>query len=116
MLDSINGDDDSDRLLIRWRLLDPAVVVACDGGSTPSHVSDELAAGAAVALGVSSDGAPVRGRLDATTSLVAVPPDIAELRLSDPELAQRWRVAVRDVLAELVADGGRISGFDRDGW
>ncbi|GAA4369643.1 hypothetical protein GCM10023146_16710 [Nocardioides caricicola] len=116
MLDSINGDDDSDRLLIKWRLLDPAVVLACDGGGTAAHVADELAAGGAVALGASADGRPVPGRLDAATSLVAVPPDIAALRLSDPALAQQWRIAVRDVLAELVADGARISGFDRDGW
>jgi predicted GNAT superfamily acetyltransferase len=116
MLDTINGHDDSDRLLMRWRLLDPAVVVACDGGSTPSVVSDELAAGAVVALGVSADGGPVPGRLDGATSLVAVPRDIAGLRLSDPALAQQWRIAVRDALTALVADGARIAGFDRDGW
>ena len=50
------------------------------------------------------------------TSLVAVPHDIEALRASDPALAQRWRVAVREALAALVADGGRIDGFDRAGW
>jgi len=116
MLDSINGEDDSDRLLMRWRLRDPAVVVACDGGATPAVMSDELAAGAVVALGVSADGAPEPGRLDGTVSLVAVPHDIAALRVSDPALAQQWRIAVRDVLSALVADGARITGFDRAGW
>ena len=33
MLDTINGDDDSDRLLVRWQLRDPAVVLASAGGS-----------------------------------------------------------------------------------
>lgn len=116
MLDTINGEDDSDRLLIRWRLLDPAVVVACDGGSTRAIAADELAAGAVVALGTSGAGAPAPGRLDGVTSLVAVPRDIAALRATDPALAQQWRVAVRDVLMALVADGARITGFDRDGW
>jgi predicted GNAT superfamily acetyltransferase len=116
MLDSLNGVDDSDRLLVKWRLRDPAVVAACDGHATPASIDDELAAGAVVALGVSEAGTPVAGRLDGTTALVAVPHDIEALRASDPDLAQQWRVSVRDVLAALVADGARITGFDRNGW
>jgi predicted GNAT superfamily acetyltransferase len=116
MLDSINGKDDSDRLLVRWRLRDPEVVLACAGGSLAPVARDELAAGAVVALGATADGAPVPGRLDAATSLVAVPRDIGLLRASDPASAQRWRIAVREVLSSLVAGGGRIDGFDRDGW
>ncbi|MFC5175409.1 GNAT family N-acetyltransferase [Nocardioides taihuensis] len=116
MLDSINGDDDSDRLLVRWRLRDPAVVAACAGRPVVLRAADELAAGAVVALGIDADGAPAPGRVDAATSLVAVPPDIQALRATDPALAQRWRVAVRDALSQLVADGGRVAGFDREGW
>ncbi|CAI9406937.1 hypothetical protein HIDPHFAB_04684 [Nocardioides sp. T2.26MG-1] len=116
MADSINGLDDSDRLLVRWRLRDPAVVAACSGGGVSAVISEELAAGAAVALGVSDTGTPVPGRLDAQTSLVAVPHDIAALRLRDPALAQQWRSAVREALSALVADGARVTGFDRDGW
>jgi predicted GNAT superfamily acetyltransferase len=115
MLDSINGDDDSDRLLVRWRLRDPAVVLACAGGSVAAVARDELAAGAVVALGASANGTPVPGRLDGTTSLVAVPRDIAAIRAGDPALALRWRIAVREVLSALVADGGRVDGFDRSG-
>lgn len=116
MLDSINGDDDSDRLLVRWRLRDPAVVAACAGRPVVIRAADELAAGAVVALGLDAGGAPEPGRLDGATSLVAVPRDIQALRASDPALAQRWRVAVRDALSQLVADGGRVAGFDREGW
>ncbi|MFC6345542.1 GNAT family N-acetyltransferase, partial [Nocardioides hankookensis] len=43
MLDTLNGDDDSDRLLVRWSLRDPAVVAACSGSAAPSSVADELA-------------------------------------------------------------------------
>ena len=116
MLDTINGDDDSDRLLVRWRLRDPAVVAACAGTAAPALVGEELAAGAVVALGISADGTPEPGRLDGATSLVAVPRDIGELRATDPALAQRWRLAVREALSALVADGARISGFDKSGW
>jgi predicted GNAT superfamily acetyltransferase len=116
MLDTINGDDDSDRLLVRWRLYDPAVVLASAGSGSAPVAADELAAGAYVALGADRDGAPVTGRPDGATALVAVPRDIAALRATDPALALRWRVAVRCVLGDLIADGGRITGFDRAGW
>jgi predicted GNAT superfamily acetyltransferase len=116
MLDTINGDGDSDRLLVRWRLHDPAVVAACGGGHPTSTVADELAAGAVVGVGVGPDGGPVPGRLDAPTVLVGVPADIGALRATDPELAGRWRIAVRDALSDLMLDGARITGFDRAGW
>ena len=116
MLDALNGDDDSDRLLVRWRLTDPTVVLACAGESAGADADAELAAGAVVALGVGADGGPVAGRMDGAVALVAVPPDIRLLRATDPALAQRWRVAVRDALTGLAAAGGRIDGFDRAGW
>jgi predicted GNAT superfamily acetyltransferase len=116
MLDSINGDDDSDRLLVRWRLRSPEVVAACAGNNTPARATDELAGGATVGLGVSDVGAPVPGDLDGATVLVAVPTDIGGLRSADSALAERWRVSVRAPLVALLADGARIDGFDRAGW
>ena len=116
MLDSINGEDDSDRLLVRWRLRSPQVVAACRGHHAPAGVTDELAAGATVGLGVSDHGEPEPGDLDGATVLVAVPRDIGAIRSHDPELAARWRVAVREALEDLIGNGGRIDGFDRSGW
>ena len=116
MVDTINGGGDSDRLLVRWRLRDPSVVAACAGSPTPALIEDELAAGAVVALGIGADGGPEPGALDGATSLVAVPPHIGALRAADPALAQKWRLAVREALSALVADGARITGFDRAGW
>ncbi|MCD9199117.1 GNAT family N-acetyltransferase [Aeromicrobium wangtongii] len=116
LTDTINGSDESDRLLVRWRLRDPAVERACSGDRTSEAVDDELRAGAVTAVGLGADGGPVAGRLDGAVSLVAVPRDISLLRSTDPELAHRWRTAVRDVLSELLADGARITGFDRSGW
>ncbi|WP_432979560.1 GNAT family N-acetyltransferase [Dactylosporangium sp. CA-233914] len=116
MLDAINGAEDSDRLLVRWRLCDPAVTAACAGARTGTVAADEFAAGAVAALSMGADGEPVPGRLDGATSLVAVPRNIETLRTADPALARRWRVAVRDALTGLAARGGRIDGFDRTGW
>jgi predicted GNAT superfamily acetyltransferase len=116
MADAINGDDDSDRLLVRWPLRAHAVVRACSGHGVGAVAADEIKMGAVVALSVAADGGPRPGRLDGATSLVAVPGDIEGLRLADPVLAQRWRSAVRDALSSLAAGGGRIDGFDRAGW
>jgi len=113
MLDTVNGDDDSDRLLVHWRLRDPAVVAACaPGGHRPAPAS---LTDAVVALGVTADGAPEPGRLDGDLSLVAVPADITGLRNSAPELAMHWRRAVREAMTVLMADGARVVGFDRAG-
>jgi predicted GNAT superfamily acetyltransferase len=116
MQDTINSGDDSDRLFVKWRLRDPDVAAACESRGRPTLVAEELAAGAAIALGVDERGEPVRGQLDGATVLVAVPRDIGALRSSNPALAAQWRVALRDVLLALAADGGQIDGFDRAGW
>jgi predicted GNAT superfamily acetyltransferase len=116
MSDAINGDEDSDRLLVRWRLRDPGVALASAGDRAGVVAEKEIAAGAVVALTTAGDGGPLTGALDGRTSLVAVPPDIEKLRATDPALARRWRVAVREALTGLAARGGRIDGFDRAGW
>lgn len=111
MPDAINADDDTDRLLVRWRLLDPAVTAACAGAPVVALDTGD----ATTAVGVGPDGSPLLGRLDGTVSSVAVPRDIGLLRATDPALARRWRVGVRDALTALLADGGRITAFDPAG-
>ena len=94
MTDGINPGDDSDRLLVRWRLRDPLVALACAGAAAPASVADELARGAAVALSVAEDGEPVAGRLDGTVSLVAVP--VGHRAAPDHRSRPRPPVADRD--------------------
>jgi predicted GNAT superfamily acetyltransferase len=112
MADGINGGDDTDRLLLHWDLAAPEVVAACAG--TPRSVDRELTA--AFALGRASDGGPVAGSVGTGPVLVAVPEDVERLRVSNPGQAKRWRAAVREVLGGLLADGARVTGFDRGGW
>jgi predicted GNAT superfamily acetyltransferase len=116
MVDAINGDQDTDRLLVRWRLRDPAVALAASGAGGGAVAEDEIRRGAVRALNIAEDGSPLPGPLDSATALVAVPRDIERLRVTDPALARRWRAAVREVLSGLVRGGGRIDGFDRAGW
>jgi predicted GNAT superfamily acetyltransferase len=112
MHDRINGDDESDRLLVRWDLAAPAVVAA--GAGRPRRCVRP--ATATLALRRSAAGGPVPGLTRGETVAVAVPEDVESLRGSAPGLAKDWRVAVRDTLGVLLADGLRFAGFDRDGW
>lgn len=114
MHDGLNGDDDTDRLLVSWALHEPRVVAACAGSPAAVDLVTERAAGAAYALERSADGEPVaRPAPAASPVLVSVPRDIEGLRAQDPTCAARWRVAVRDVLGGLLTDGAYIRGFDR---
>lgn len=107
MDDAINGGDDTDRALIAWELNHPAVVAAA---ASHRRASVQVPDDAATALAVRDD-LPVIGRGDAATLLVEVPPDIEGLRRTDPGAAKAWRLAMREVLGGLLAEGARVTGF-----
>lgn len=107
MDDVINGGDDTDRALIAWELNDGAALAASASRPAPAVA---VPADAVTALAV-RDGLPAIGRSDAATLLVEVPPDIEGLRLTDPSAAKAWRLAMREVLGGLLADGARVTGF-----
>ncbi|WP_331766930.1 GNAT family N-acetyltransferase [Embleya sp. NBC_00896] len=106
MDDAINGGDDTDRVLVAWDLNDPHVVAAAR--STPIPVP--VPADARHAL-YERDSLPVLGRTDGDTLLVDVPADIEALRRTDPGAAKAWRLALREVLGGLLADGAHVTGF-----
>jgi predicted GNAT superfamily acetyltransferase len=118
MDDVINAGDDSDRLLVHWRLAADSVVRACAGAGSGADAAALRAAGAAVALDIDAGGRPAVGEPGpgAATVLVRVPRDIETLRRHDEAAARRWRRAVRHVLGGLMAEGGRVTGFDRAGF
>ncbi|WP_219466647.1 GNAT family N-acetyltransferase [Nonomuraea rhizosphaerae] len=100
MADAINEGDPSDRLMAVWRLDGPA--------AQPSR--------GPYAQGVGTDGnRPVIGPVAGPAVLVATPYDVETLRRADPEAARAWRLAVREVLGGLMADGARVTGFTGDG-
>jgi predicted GNAT superfamily acetyltransferase len=115
MHDGINGDDDTDRLLVRWELDAPAVGAAA--ARRPVAVDARLMPEATVALAAGPDGRPAAGAAGQHGPLLAaVPPDAEGLRRTDPEAAKAWRAALREVLGGLLADGAVVTGFDRAGW
>jgi len=91
MRDGINGDDDTDRLMVHWVLESADVVAACEGRAT------------------GRPAAPLDG------VRVGVPEDVEALRVADPGKAREWRLQVRDQLVPLLAAGGHIIDFDRVG-
>jgi predicted GNAT superfamily acetyltransferase len=115
MRDGINSGDDTDRLLVRWELDAPAVGAAAARRAVSTDV--ELMPEATVALACDADGWPaLAGPAGDGVVLVAVPPDAEGLRRTDPGAAKAWRAALREVLGGLLADGARVTGFDRAGW
>jgi predicted GNAT superfamily acetyltransferase len=114
MNDSINGSTETDRMLIRWDLRSDLAVAACAGQPRPACATAEMERGALVAL--DGDGGTPGFPSTTRTVLVAVPADIEAMRQADPQCAAAWRTALRDALAPLMARGGRVTGFDRDGW
>jgi predicted GNAT superfamily acetyltransferase len=116
MNDSINAGDDTDRLVVSWRLDSAEVAAACHGRHQPVDAARACAAGAVVALGTASGGHPAPGRISGPRALVAVPEDIETLRRHDPKAAAAWRSALRDALGGMLAEGWRVTGFDRAGW
>lgn len=109
--DGINAGTASDRLYVHWPLEQAEVADACAGQPARITVPD----GAEVALGRSPDGRPEPGPAGTETVLVAVPADIEKTRAADPQTATSWRLALREVLGGLLADGARIVGFEASG-
>jgi predicted GNAT superfamily acetyltransferase len=106
MTDAINAGTASDRLLLAWRLDDPAVAAACAGRPRqPAPVRAE----AALAVGPGLE--PVATPTGAAAVTVAVPPDLEAL---GPEQRRAWRAAVREVLGGRLAAGAAVTGFLRD--
>jgi predicted GNAT superfamily acetyltransferase len=117
MEDTINGDDQSDRLLTSWALDSEPVVRAVAGERVAVDLPGLRAAGAVAVVSPGPDGGPVvaPGSPDAPW-LVAVPPDVEALRAQAPELAAQWRLAVREALGGALDAGARVQGFAREGW
>jgi predicted GNAT superfamily acetyltransferase len=105
MTDAINAGMASDRLLVTWRLDDPAVAAACAGRPRqPPPVQAEAA------LTVGPDLQPVARDPGTPAVTVAVPPELEAL---DPGLRRAWRQAVREALGGRLAAGATVTGFLR---
>ncbi len=114
---AIERGDESDRILVRWDLQDPRVVAAASGDLVAADVGALRSAGVPVLVSVADDGGPVDGEGPAGgPALVQVAPDIESLRVENPEIASRWRRAVRDTMGQMMQAGHHLTAAARDGW
>ena len=116
MSDGINVGEESDRLLMSWRL-DSRMAQEAAAGRPHDPASEDLQRWKVDALlTVGSNGEPMIGASTARVVTCQVPDDIVALRRDDPALARAWRLAVRDALKAAFDSGYRISGVTRTGW
>lgn len=116
MSDEINAGEQSDRLLVRWRLDSKDVESAAAGHASEPRMDQLLREGAVVMLSVGDSGEPVATTSSARVLLCQVPDDIVALRRSDPPLARSWRMAQRSTFTDAVAAGYEVIGATRSGW
>lgn len=116
MPDVRNAGLPTDRFIARWPLLSPRVIGAAAGRTASPDVDALRRSGAEVVLDEEADGTPHVTVTDVPRRLVRVPPDIEQLRLTDPDLALAWAVAVRTTVGAAVGAGARVTGATRDGW
>jgi predicted GNAT superfamily acetyltransferase len=112
MPDTINGDDESDRILVRWKIAEARV------DRVVGSAADEVVAPSAeVALEVGPDEEPVARPVVAGSPLrCQVPADIISVRRADPGLAREWRMALREALVPAFRRGLTVTGMERSGW
>ncbi|MET9336366.1 GNAT family N-acetyltransferase [Nonomuraea sp. NPDC003804] len=100
MADAINEGDESDRLVVEWPVKERAPAREPYEGVVALEEEDRL---------------PVRGAVKGPVALVGTPADIEALRREDPSAAVAWRLAMREVLGGLMAEGGQVVAFTGNG-
>ena len=112
MNDGINAGDETDRMVVDWRLTDARVTEAAEGRVIELPSQEPVP----VLLDEGADGAPRVHEADGAVLRCRVPEDILQLRATRPQLARQWRHALRDTLGAAIDDGYEAVGMDRAGW
>lgn len=109
LLDGVNGDGESDRVVLHWDLASRRVIEATRRPLEPVKNGE-------VILEAGADGYPSATLSGGEALLAWVPDDIVRLRQSDPPRADAWREALRAAVGGALADGYRGEAITRDGW
>jgi predicted GNAT superfamily acetyltransferase len=108
--DGVN-DPETDRLAVTWDLQAPLPSPAAPAGE---DVPDTI-------LAARPGGEPAPGTVPLTGAGPGllrcwIPEDILTIRRTNPALARRWRLAVREALGGAVDGGYQVTGVLRTGW
>jgi predicted GNAT superfamily acetyltransferase len=114
MTDGINAGEESDRILISWRL-DSRRAEEAAAGRPHDPLAGASARNVDALLSVGSTGEPVPGSSSAARVTCQVPEDIVAVRRTDPSLSRAWRLALRTAFTAAFAAGYRITGVTRAG-
>ncbi len=108
--DALNGADDTDRCLVRWRV----------AGDTPAAAPPLSAApgGSRILLGEDGAQRPRAAPFDARTGvwLCQVPLDVVAMRRRAPDQARAWRLAVRETMGRALDAGYTATSMTREGF
>jgi predicted GNAT superfamily acetyltransferase len=116
MTDGINAGEESDRILVRWRLASRGAQEAAAGRPHDPSADDLQRWKIDSLLALGPDGEPVPGSSKARVVVCQTPEDIVALRRSDPHLARAWRMAMRNALSSAFEAGYAVTGVTRSGW
>jgi len=118
--DGVN-DQETDRLAVRWALRTaiPGSVGSSGRPSDPASAGEDVPPSILVA---GAGGEPVliprpaAGNAGFARLRCWIPEDIMSARRANPELARRWRLAVREALAGALGEGYSVTGMMAPGW
>ena len=116
MRDGINAGEESDRLLIRWRLDSEKAERAAAGVGSELDAEKLRAWHRDAILSIGPDGEPIADSKSSRVLICQVPDDIVAIRAANPALARRWRLALREALGSAMARGYEINGASKSGW
>lgn len=116
MTDGLNAGEESDRLLVTWRLDSRQVDEAAAGHPHDPSAEDLERWKIASIIAQGPAGEPVAGPSRARVVVCPTPEDIVALRRSDPQLARTWRIAMRTALTSAFGAGYAVTGVTRTGW
>ena len=114
--DALNVSVPTDRILVLWHLDDPKTRLACSRGAGRLQAVDLTRDGGRILVAPGRGDEPVTAPDNGeVTVLVGLPEDITALRRDRPEVAERWRVAVRESLGRALDRGVPVVGFTEQG-
>ena len=103
----------TDRLIVTWEVESDRVANRMEGREPPPTADAFADAPFAFARNPAETGSPVTTGLTAPTVLVPIPPNIQDIKRTNPGLANAWRLLTRAAFEDLLPRGYVVTEFVR---